>query len=221
MNSISIAFDLSQSSMTGTSKITLPPGDSLTLFSGDLEITGLLLEIEDSAPLTLYPSNQNTIRVPESSSVQTVFVSWKFTAQGRGDNLISDSGITLAGLWHPLPDKDMVYRLEARLPDGFTAISEGEELTYCLDRFNNRYLTTVFDHPVRSIHFAAGPYTVRSRTVSDNITLSAYFFKEDLSLVDEYLDKAEYYLEMYQEMIGPYPYTRYSIVENRLPTGYG
>ncbi|GAB4346672.1 MAG: hypothetical protein Kow0089_24100 [Desulfobulbaceae bacterium] len=221
MNTISVSFDTESGTMSGTSRITLPPETPLALYSGELEITGSLLERKGETPLIIVPTDDNIIRVPSSSREQTIFVSWKMGADGTRDNLISGQGITLAGLWHPLPDIDMAYRLEARLPDGFTAISEGDTVAYCLDRVGNRYLTTEFDHPVRSIHFAAGPYRVRTRTLPGDILLSAFFFEEDLHLADEYLDKATEYIGMYEKLIGPYPYNRYSIVENRLPTGYG
>ncbi len=230
-NTINISFDPAVSSMTGTSKINLPPHTSLMLFCGQLQVTGTILEIGGKTPLALKPTELNTISVPESEVEQTVYISWNMSsASGMDNNLISNTGITLAGLWHPVPNIDMAYRLEAKLPDGFTAISEGETVAYCLDKYNNRYLTTSFDHPIRSIHFAAGPYSVITRKLQgksnaeetpNDITLSAFFFEEDLALADEYLDKAEYYLELYQEMIGTYPYNRYSIVENRLPTGFG
>jgi len=220
-NAISISFDPANSAMTGTSKITLPPGTPLVLYCGKLEVTGSLLETGSRTPMVLRPTGKNTFVVPESPSEQTVYISWNLTASGMDDNLIGEAGITLAGFWHPVPDRDMTFRLEARLPEGFTAISEGDIVTYCLDRTGNRFLTTEFSQPVRGIHFAAGPYIVKSRTLPDDVTLSAFFFEEDIPLADEYLDKAESYLAMYREMIGPYPYSRFSIVENRLPTGYG
>ena len=221
VNTINISFDLVESSMTGTSRITLPPDTPLTLYFGQLEVTGSILEIEGKTPLSLKPADENIFVIHKAPYEQSVYVSWNLTTKGMFDNLISESGITLAGLWHPIPNIDMAYRLEAKLPDGFTAISEGETLTYGMDKFNNKYLTTAFDHPIQAIHFAAGPYTVKSRTLPNDIILSAFFFEEDLALADEYLDKAENYLKLYQDMIGPYPYNRYSIVENRLPTGFG
>lgn len=220
-NTINISFDLARSSMTGTAKIILPPKTPLELYYGQLEITGSILETTGKTPRTLQSTGGNSFIIPQAADEQTLYVSWSLVADGMNDNLISDRGITLAGLWHPLPDIDMAYRLEARLPEGFTAVSEGETVAYCLDKFNRRSLTTSFDHPIRAIHFAAGPYTVQSRTLPGDIILSAFFFEEDLALADEYLDRAESYLALYQEMIGPYPYSRYSIVENRLPTGYG
>ena len=122
-NSISITFDIPQSTITGTSKIILPSSTPLKLFCGNLEITGTVLEVEGKSPLTLKTTEQNIIIIPESSYEQTIYVSWKLIATGMNDNLISDKGVTLAGLWHPLPDIDMAYRLEAKLPEDFTAIS--------------------------------------------------------------------------------------------------
>ncbi|NIR14150.1 MAG: M1 family metallopeptidase, partial [Desulfobacterales bacterium] len=36
-----------------------------------------------------------------------------------------------------------------------------------------------------------------------------------------YLAYSKKYLEMYEEMLGPYPFQRFAVVENILPTGYG
>lgn len=222
-HSISITFNVAEAVVTGTSRITLPPGTPLRLDCGPLKVTGAVLEIEDKSQHTLVPGTDNTINLPASAKNQTVYLSWNLVATNpyASSNLISEDGITLAGFWHPIPDRDMHYRLEAELPGNFTGIAEGETVTYCKDKFNTRYLNTSFDHPIRSIHFAAGPYTVKYRKLENNIELAAFFFQEDLELAEEYLEKAAAYIQRYEKLIGPFPYTRYSIVENRLPTGYG
>lgn len=222
-HTISITFNLQAALLTGTSKITLPPGTPLTLHCGPLEVTGSVLEVAGTSQLSLTPDKNNEISLPSSSKMQTVYLSWKLTASNpyADNNLISDNGITLAGFWHPIPDIDMHYRLEAELPNNFTGISEGETVTYCKDRYNVRYLNTSFNHPIRSIHFAAGPYTVKYKQLDNDIELAAFFFDEDIALAGDYLDKAASYIQRYEKLIGPFPYNRYSIVENRLPTGYG
>ncbi|MDH3330209.1 MAG: M1 family aminopeptidase, partial [Desulfobulbaceae bacterium] len=222
-HAVSITFNLQTALLTGTSKITLPPGTPLTLHCGPLEITGSVLEVEGTSQLSLVPDANNVISLPSSTKMQTVYLSWKLSASNpyADNNLISENGITLAGFWHPIPDIDMHYRLEAELPGNFTGISEGETVTYCKDRYNARYLNTIFDHPVRSIHFAAGSYTVKYKKLDNDIELAAFFFDEDIALADDYLDKAASYIKRYETLIGPFPYNRYSIVENRLPTGYG
>lgn len=220
---VNISFNLAERTMTGTSRITLPPETPLALECGHLTISGALLERPGQTPFVLRPTTVNTLTVPSASTGQTLYLSWSLTVppQGAGDNLIDGGGITLAGLWHPLPDRDMSYRLEALLPDGFTAVSEGETLTSCKDGSGRRYFSASFDHPLRFIHFVAGPYTVKERKTESGVTLAAFFFEEDLALVDEYLDRTAAYISRYEQLIGPYPYSRYSIVENRLPTGYG
>ena len=222
-HSISITFDLQQSSLTGTSRFVLPPDVGVNIYCGPLDITGSILDIEGSSQFTLALDKDHIIRIPAADKKQTVYISWKLIASNPyvDNNLISDSGITLAGFWHPIPDRDMVYRLEAELPDNFTGISEADTLLYSKDKDNSRYLTTEFDHPIRSINFAAGPYTVKYKKLENNIELAAYFFKEDVGLIDDYLEKAAGYIKRYEKLIGPFPYPRYSIVENRLPTGFG
>lgn len=222
-NTINIAFDLDHRTVTGTSRIILPPDMPLTLYCGNLVISATLLEKAGQTPMVLKPSDSNLIRVPPADVAQTLYISWTLVVPEHGEatNLISTEGITLAGLWHPVPDIDMRYSLEALLPDNFTGITEGETLVYCKDKTDNRYLSATFDHPVRSINFAAGPYTVTYRKMDNGITLAAFFFEEDLGLAEEYLDKTASYISRYEKLIGPYPYSRYSIVENRLPTGFG
>lgn len=218
-NDISIDVDIALATVTATSKITLPPATELNFICGNLNITGAVLEVDAQTPLTLNPTGENHIHIPASEHEQTVYISWNLIAEGLDDNLVSDMGVTLAGLWHPLPDRDMTYTLQARLPAGFTGLSEGE-VSIRPDKSGGPLMSSVAGHPLRSINFIAGPYVEKTRTMGA-LTLKALFFKEDAALADEYLDKAQYYMDLYQNMIGPYPYGSFSIVENRLPTGYG
>ncbi|MFH1019905.1 MAG: ChaN family lipoprotein, partial [Pseudomonadota bacterium] len=77
-----------------------------------------------------------------------------------------------------------------------------------------------FDHPLDGLNLIAGPYVVEQESFGSGQTLYSYFFPEDRELAAEYRRKTLGYLKRYQELIGPYPYKRFSIVENRLPTGY-
>ncbi len=208
--------------MTGTARITLPPAMPLDLQCGPLHITGIVLEIKGKTPLLLKPAKNRIIMVPAANREQTLYISWSLTAKGipGSDNLISNRGITLAGFWHPLPDRDMLYRLRARLPEGFSGITEATTLSLS-QAGKNRIVTASFDHPLRAIQFAAAHYTVHSRILPGGIILSTYFFPEDDELSPGYLDKAAAFIQRYIRLIGPYPYKRFSIVENRLPTGYG
>ena len=224
-NTISISFNIHEKQLFGTSRIVIPSGTPLTLYCGPLQVTGSILEPVGASTLTLVPTVDNKILVPASEKPQTVYVSWSLSVSPEtgSDNLVSDNGITLAGFWHPIPDMDMLYSLQARIPEHFTGVTENDSMssTPCRDAENLKNVSASFSHPVRSIHFVAGPYELQSKQLKNDITISTYFFKEDANLADDYLQKAAVYVERYQDLIGPYPYDRYNIVENRLPTGYG
>ncbi len=202
----------------GTSKIELPVGQSLHLDCGPLTITGAMLEQQDHTPVQIKPTN-NTFSIAAGSIPQTLLISWTLHAANphASDNLIGKKGITLAGFWHPVADTDMLFDLSARLPEGFSAISEGKPFT----KTGRKHIYHAqISHPVQSLHFAAGPYRIHSHKLG-RVTVYSYFFKEDQNLSPGYLKKAGQYIKRYEKLIGPFPYSRYSIVENRLPTGFG
>ena len=48
-----------------------------------------------------------------------------------------------------------------------------------------------------------------------------YLRKPDPALASKYLDATSRYLRMYNELIGPYPYKKFALVENFWETGFG
>ncbi len=220
-HTISLSFDLARGMVVGTSRITLPAGIPLILQCGPLEVTGGLLEERNTTPLLVRPDKDNAIRLSAGDQPRSLYLSWQLRTGNRpgSDNMITPQGITLAGFWHPVPDRGMLYTINALLPAGFTGITEASEISE-QKRGNQVRFHSTFPHPLAAVHFIAGPYQVRSRKVSD-LTLFTYFFPEDAALAGDYLEQASRYIRRYEQLIGPFPYRRYSIVENRLPTGYG
>ncbi len=220
-HTLALSFDLKHSMLSGTSRINLPKNTPLALHCGPLTITGAILEQEDQAPLRVKANPKNIIRLNPVPKSRTLLLSWTLTADNpyADGNLITENGITLAGFWHPMPEQDMLYTLTAALPPGFTGISEGERISTTKRDGQQQYQAS-FPYPLRGLHFAAGPYTVQSLQYKD-VTIYSYFFAEDNHLAAEYLGKAAGYIKRFEALIGPFPYSRYSIVENRLPTGYG
>ncbi len=220
-HTIALSFDLEHSTLSGTSRIDLPKNTPLALHCGPLTITGAILEQEDQTPLRIKANRKNIIRLNPVPDSRTLLISWTMAADNpfASSNLITKNGITLAGFWHPMPEQDMLYTLEAILPPGFTGISEGEQSSTTKRNGQQQFQATV-PYPLRGLHFAAGPYSVQALQYK-NIKIYSYFFPEDNHLAAEYLRKAAGYIKRFEALIGPFPYSRYSIVENRLPTGYG
>ncbi|MCP4363941.1 MAG: PDZ domain-containing protein [Planctomycetes bacterium] len=224
---IQISFDLASTMMQGKSRIILPPKRELKLSFIELEQVRILIEEKNNEEGNkaiqneIFPNNDNTLALSPAAEERILTIRWQLSAlpPGLTGNLISPQGITLAGFWHPSSDKKMLFSLAANLPLGFSGVTEADELEV-LNEGEKNILKARAPQPLHSINFAAGPYTILSRDMN-NLTLYSYFFAEDEELAPAYLDKAVEYVQRYEKLIGPFPYKRYSIVENRLPTGYG
>ncbi len=213
LQQLNIAFDLESHTLTGRSIITVPAQTAVSISLAGLEITALQL---NGAPIQA----AEQVAIPKAPAVQQVSISFrKSAADNLTDGVIAPSGITLTGIWHPRLETDSLYELTATLPKQFEAISEAEEISSTIAG-NIRTVHFRFDHPLSSLNFVAGPYVVEQEPIGPGQTLYSYFFAEDRELGAEYRKKAQAYLNRYRELIGPYPYKRFSIVENRLPTGY-
>lgn len=214
---ISMEFNFQDGSYTANSRIVLPAGLSLHLEFSSLEISRLILNGQQVAwdtakgGLEIFPSDLN----------QEILLTYskKIPAGSSPHNQINESGITLINNWHPQADREMLYKLTAVIPGNFEAVSEADEII-TFEIKGKKQLTFRFPHPLYSINFVAGPYLVLQDKFGNDKELFAYFFPEDQELAAGYLTKAKNYLERYIEMLGPYPYRRFSIVENRLPTGF-
>ncbi|MGB5684298.1 MAG: hypothetical protein WBM35_00685, partial [Candidatus Electrothrix sp.] len=216
---IHIAFDLASSEMQGKATLVLPPKRALKLSLSGLEkIRVLVTETKQE----IAPNSDHTLTLDPAAQERTLSLSWQITAPPPGNdtgNLITPQGITLTGSWHPTTGENMIFSLNAKLPPDFSGVTEADEIEITTEGEQN-ILKATAPQPLRAINFAAGPYTVLSRQLN-NLTLYSYFFAEDEELAPAYLDKAVEYIQRYEALIGPFPYTRYAIVENRLPTGYG
>ncbi|WP_028582571.1 ChaN family lipoprotein [Desulfogranum japonicum] len=218
---IDLSFDLSKSLLRATSRIDVPAAMPLSLEFGPLTVTGAMVEPQGQTFKRLIPQADNVLRVPASSRQQQILVSYELHLPpgGQGDNIINKKAIALAGFWHPRSSHKMHYTLVARIPDNFSAIAESETIESHMEK-SIKVVRLVSPTPLQAMHFIAAPYQIQTIKVG-NIDLSTYFFHEDGHLAKAYLEDAKKYLSMYQQEIGPYPYTHYAIVENVLSTGYG
>jgi len=68
--------------------------------------------------------------------------------------------------------------------------------------------------------FMAAPFSVKHAKAGE-VDVYCYFFEEDTSLFETYLPATVGYVKMYSDLIGDYPYKRFTVAENFFPTGYG
>jgi aminopeptidase N len=145
-------------------------------------------------------------------------ISYEAMISENQDNFIDKDDAFLTSGWYPQPDVLAEYAFTVTLPENFMAVSESEFIGIQ----NHDRSTTIafeFSHPLESLHLAASSRWVRKADRYKNIDIETYFFKEDAHLSDEYLAYTKKYLAMYEKMLTPYPYRRFAVVENILPTG--
>lgn len=216
---LDVSFQTDTKRLDGTATINFPAGEKWDLFTNGLQINSIRIQEEGKAPFALPIPQGNTISMYAGTLKQQVTISYTLQTQASDfNNRINGDGIALTSSWHPVPDRAVLFSLTASLPEGFKGISESDNLDR--EQKQNR-LSTSFSQPVRAIHLAAGPYQIRNEEIRKGLSLSTWFFAEDVDLSQGYLDAAKEYILRYEGEIGPFPYNHYEIVANRLPTGFG
>jgi len=216
---LAISFQPEQRTMSGTAHISQPAGQELVLYLDEISITAIMIIKKGQEAMPVRVPKENHLHLPATNEALEIFISYtKQIPNNAPDNMISDQGIVLTSMWHPIPDRNMLFKLTAMIPKGFNAIAESDTRP---SASSNTQQSFSFSQPVQSIHFAAGPYIIKTLKIREDLLISTWFFKEDASLSNEYLEAAARYIKRYEQEIGTFPYSHYAIVANRLPSGFG
>ena len=131
--------------------------------------------------------------------------------------IISARQVSLLDQWYPGPAQPARCRLTVRLPQGYTPISEGRAREV---RLPNGALATTWDfpHPRLQATLVAGRYRVSTRRIN-GYTIATLLYTEDRHLRDRYMTTAAAELAQTAARLGPYPFGRFTIVENHLHPG--
>ena len=146
------------------------------------------------------------------------FSRWELADETTG--LISEQGAFLVpstGYYPVIPCESGLSRFETTIhtPVDWKGLAEGN-----IDSYSESRTTFFSKYPLDGSNLVAGPY-ILDTLMSDSIEIAMYHYEDDEELVQRYLSHSARYIAMYQEMIGPYPFERFSVVENWFPTGYG
>lgn len=122
--------------------------------------------------------------------------------------------------WYPSFDADaFTYRVSLDLPVEQRGLVPGRLIKEDLQ--HGRYQAQFeFKQPAEGIELLAGPYQIKE-IMHDGLRLRTYFHPEIAALADDYLHSISAYLDRYKKIIGPYPFSEFSIVSSPLPTGFG
>jgi uncharacterized iron-regulated protein len=226
-NELTVQFDMERHTITGVSKIALPAGQKAKINISGLKVTAASI---DNRAVVIEPGTESILFTPGSSAdvlkieYEAIYKSLPEIEATKNPgvikgNLISSEGIFLADNWHPAVEGISFYRLTAIIPLEFEGISEADEIQITKSAEGSREFIFHFNHPLPKLTLIAGRYQVEKERHGE-VDLYTYFFAEDSGLSKTYLEHIKKYLDMYEKSLGKYPFKRFSVVENFLPTGY-
>jgi uncharacterized iron-regulated protein len=222
-----VRFDLIRNTLIGDSTISISGPGNVTVNIAGLTVFSVTL---NGVPLKIDPAEKE-ILLKSDPSGNIVHIEYEVTFRSApgtdksgnpgvvSGNLVNTEGISLTGGWYPSLNDLTLYSLSAILPEGLEGISEADEIMTKMMTKGDREFFFVFQHPAEKINFIAGRYNVEKANYND-IDIYAYFMPADAGLSRTYIEYTKKYLAMYEGLLGKYPFKRFSIVENMLPTGY-
>ncbi len=201
--------------------------ESLTSPDGDIEF-----EIKASAEDKAYneiiiKSKKKEIRTLDIAYKGIVYNSPKELSlnerHSNSSGIISakeGEGIYLpAGSYYPMTDNDMAdFTINITVPKETTIITSGT-----VDKIINSDNTKTYHYKTElkadNCTIVGGKYIVKSTNHND-VKFSTYTFS-DTRNADTYLKASMEYFDLYTKLLGDYPYSEFSIVENFFATGFG
>ena len=214
---LNVSFDVDQSKISGILRINVKSGQELLFKKGRLHIIDIRLNNRSID----FNNHKKTLKItPEDDGVIEIRYEGVFKGSSSRDNtfksirnVIDERGISLTQTWYPVIDALSYYNLSVILPEGYEALSEAEDIKK-IKRNGSVEFNFTFSHPVDKIHLIASKkYKVIKDSFRD-VKIYAYFFEEDLNLVENYLEFTKKYIKLYEKLLGRFPYKRFSIVEN-------
>jgi hypothetical protein len=128
--------------------------------------------------------------------------------------------LTETSAWYPLFENALVtFSMQIRAPEGWTAISQGADDSPPADSERAMHFWRE-TRPQTEIVLLAGRWIAyASRTAK--LDARVYLRHPDAALAERYLEAAAHYVQLYAQLLGPYPYDKFALIENFWETGYG
>ena len=130
--------------------------------------------------------------------------------------LIAPHGVYLASssYWYPrFGDDRITFDLQVHLPQGWYAMTQGDPLDEGFSQWRELRVQ-------EEIYLIAAPFHVYQQAAGAVRGL-VFLRQPEQVLAQKYLDATGQYIELYRQLIGPYPYGKFALVENFWETGYG
>ncbi len=129
-------------------------------------------------------------------------------------------GIYLPGSsYYPAAESDMAdFSIKITVPSDISVITSGK-LDTLIEQDGKHIYHYISELKADNFTLVGGRYTIKD-TIHDGVKFSTYTFTQT-ETADTYLKASIEYYDLYTKLLGPYPYSNFSIVENFFATGFG
>ncbi len=189
-------------------------------------VTVRLAESPEDGPLVLDWRYDGVIHDPPREPRHLRFVTPSDTS-----GYIGPEGVYLSGESQWYPDRAgslPTFRVAVTLPTGWSSVTHGRRLDpQGFPSAQGADRTTIWEvpDPTEALTLVANQFvrTVREWTDAEGrvILLEADLLPGNVSLAEEYLEASARYIEAYSRILGPYPFSKFAVVENFFPSGLG
>lgn len=210
--STAVSFAMDSKTVLGKTVITFHRSGETSIRTGSLRMKSLKY---NSIPLEpAYKEGAFTVSADKGGVLE---MEYSCASGDDGPCIVGENGIFLTGRWYPSTEGLEHHRLKALVPGYFAAVSEAERIEVEKRPEGDLY-SFFFPNPAEGMNLIACRFSIKKDAFRD-VELYAYFFPEDAGLADTYLAYTKKYLELYEGIAGKFPFRRFSVVENFLPTG--
>ena len=138
------------------------------------------------------------------------------------NGIICDEGVFMACSTYWIPtfeDPLFSFNLTVTLRPDWNVVSQGSRTINEVvgDKRKVRYESP---EPSEEVYLISAAWTEYEQKAVD-VLVQAFLRTPDEELANRYIGVTSNYLKMYENLIGPYPYTKFALVENFWETGYG
>ncbi len=141
---------------------------------------------------------------------------------GVSPGVIAETGVYLSGASHWIAQPAgyaATFSMTVSLPARWQSMSQGAR-HWRWSQHPRTVETWSTDKPQEEIYLIGGRFT-EYQQAAGAVDAMVLLREADPSLAAKYLGAARLYIEMYGDLIGPYPYAKFALVENFWETGYG
>jgi len=140
----------------------------------------------------------------------------------QSPGIICEKGVYLGGSTYWVPwfnDKLVSFDLTTTLPEEWDVVSQGKRTRHEI-KDGKRITTWNAPEPMEEVYLIAAKFHEYILNVG-KVDVMAFLRTPDENLANKYLETTAQYLEMYRKLIGPYPFSKFALIENFWETGYG